>query len=103
MANIQDYYFILFQLLLFVISVHGVNYNNVEKIDMFSVLNVNVSNIANEILDQDWTENFDCLNELKKIQNGLRTSEMWSMKRGLNFYCKILWNRDFPLFFHHQL
>lgn len=80
MTKIKEYFLVLFQLLLFVISVHSVNYNNVEKIDMFSVLNVNLSNIANEILDQDWTENFDCLNELKKIQNGLRASETWSMK-----------------------
>lgn len=80
MTKIKEYFLVLFQLLLFVISVHSVNYNNVEKIDMFSVSNVNLSNIANEILDQDWTENFDCLNELKKIQNGLRASETWSMK-----------------------
>lgn len=95
MIIIENNFFISFQLLLFVITVHGVNYNNVEKIDMFSVSNVNLSNIANEILDQDWTENLECLNELRKIQNGLKTSEKWSMKSGLIFYCVISWNRNF--------
>lgn len=88
MPNIKKHFLIVFQLHLFVISVHSVNDYNVEKIDMFSILNVNISNIANEILDQDWTENLDCLNELIKIQNGLKTSEKWSMKSGLNFICE---------------
>lgn len=79
---------IFFQLSLIVISVRcndSANDNNVAKIDMFSIMNVNISNIANEILNQDWTENLDCLSELLEIQNGLKNSEKWSMKSGLRY------------------
>lgn len=61
------------------------NYQNVAKIDMFSIRNVNLSNIADEILSQDWADNPDCLNELNKIRNGLENSEKWAMKSRLKF------------------
>lgn len=85
--NIRNRFPILFQLFLFMISVQcdkSGNSNNVAKIDMFSIMNENISSIANEILNQDWTENLDCLNELKTIQNGLKNSENWSMKSKWN-------------------
>lgn len=85
MADIKRYFSILYYLLLIVISVHSETSGNVGKIDMFSILNVNLSNIANEILDQSWAENLECLNELRAIHSGLRTSEKWSMKSGLQF------------------
>lgn len=90
MINIQKYHFpiTILQLLLFVFSVHcndSENYQNVAKIDMFSIRNVNLSNIADEILSQDWAENPDCLNELNKIRNGLKNSEKWAMKSRLKF------------------
>lgn len=103
MADTKNRFSMVFHLLLLVISAHSVNSSDVEQIDMFSILNVNLSSVANEILDQDWTDNLDCLNELRKIQNGLKTSEKWSMKSALNFYCEMLWNYNFPLFVHQQL
>lgn len=81
MINIQKYYFlVVLQLFLFVFSVHC---NDVAKIDLFSIRNVNLSNIVDEILIQDWTENSDCLIELNKIRYGLENGEKWAMKSKL--------------------
>lgn len=90
MSNYQKFHVpIILQLILFVVSVHcndSKNDQNVAKIDVFSIRNVNLSNIAIEILIQDWTKNPDCLIELNKIRNGLENSEKWAMKCKLNFF-----------------
>lgn len=82
MAHFKQHFPIVFQLFLFVISVQCCEnrIHNVGNMDMFSIMNSNISSIANEILSQDWTQNLECLNELRQIQNGLKSYEKWSMK-----------------------
>lgn len=89
MAHIKQHFPIVFQLFLFVISVQCCEnriHNNVGNMDMFSIMNENISSIANEILSQDWTQNLECLNELRQIQIGLKNYEKWSMKSRLKFF-----------------
>lgn len=69
MANIVRYLPIL-QILFSICSVHcrNSNFNTIKRMYTFQ-RNLNISNVINDVLMYNSSENFECLNELKTLVN----------------------------------
>lgn len=87
MAKILSYFLILFQLLWSVNSDYTKFPSEYDPIrmDIISKRNFNVTNIVNEILLGDWTNNIHCLVELNAIKFGLKNFDEWAVKSGFDF------------------
>lgn len=84
MANISSIIFLI--LIQLIWSVNSNNYTKFPseydpiRIDIISKKNFNISNIVDEVLFGDWTDNIHCLVELNAIKFGLTNFEEWAVK-----------------------
>lgn len=84
MTKIQSHYFLL-QLLFFISDVYGydakfeLNFKTIKKLYSFKQ-NLDISNLVSEIFTYNSTENYNCLNELNAIANGLTSLDEWAIQ-----------------------
>lgn len=84
MANIPRY-FLALQIILFTSSAHGrdskyqLNFDTIKRMYSFKQ-NLNISNVINEVLMHNSTANYECLNELNAIANGLTNFDEWAIQ-----------------------
>lgn len=50
------------------------------KSDLFYFRSINTSNIIDRVLSHNWTQNHECLTELKAIKTGLENHEEWALR-----------------------
>lgn len=82
MAIVSSYFLILIQLIWSVNSDYTKFPSEYDPIrmDIISKRNFNVSNIINEVLQGDWTDNIHCLVELNAIKFSLTHFDEWAVK-----------------------
>lgn len=54
------------------------------KREIFTKSDLSISNLINESISYNWTENHNCLSELITIKDGLMNFEEWAIKGNLN-------------------
>lgn len=55
------------------------------KVNLFDMRYFDVSNAISEVLSTNWTQNHECLTELRAIRDGLQKHEEWAIRGTIEF------------------